>query len=119
MVSSEHIAFFEVKHGEEDFPLRAFPNARIYHDPVQETEGDFSDVEIVSVMVHSQLNREQLDRFPNLKLIATRSVGYDHIDLRYAHERGIPVVNVPDYGSHVRYCGARLCSPPRFCTTSS
>ncbi len=100
-VSENHITFFEVKHGEEGFPLRAFPNARIYHDPVQETEGDFSDVEIISVMVHSHLNRKQLDRFPNLKLITTRSVGYDHIDLHYAHERGIPVVNVPDYGSHV------------------
>lgn len=101
MIEEKHIAFFEVKHGEEEFPLRVFPNAEIYHDPIQDTEGDFSDIEIISVMVHSRLDREQLDRFPNLKLIATRSVGYDHIDLRYAHERGIPVVNVPDYGSHV------------------
>lgn len=101
VVPENHIAFFEVKHGEEVFPLRAFPNARIYHNPVQQTEDDVSKVEVVSVMVHSKLDREQIDRFPNLKLITTRSVGYDHIDLKYAYEKGIPVVHVPDYGSHV------------------
>jgi D-lactate dehydrogenase len=48
-----------------------------------------------------QVTREVLDRLPELKLIVTRSVGYDHIDLAEAERRGIPVCNVPDYGAHM------------------
>jgi D-lactate dehydrogenase len=36
-----------------------------------------------------------------LKLIVTRSVGYDHIDLDEAKRRGIPVCHIPDYGAHM------------------
>ena len=58
------------------------------------------DAEIISVFVHTALrmNNASLDRYPNLKLIATRSTGYDHIDLAYCKKRGIEVVNVPKYG---------------------
>jgi D-lactate dehydrogenase len=38
---------------------------------------------------------------PKLKLIVTRSAGYDHIDLEAAKARGIVVCNVPDYGAHM------------------
>ncbi len=48
-----------------------------------------------------RVTREVLDRLPNLKLIVTRSAGYDHIDLAQAARRGIPVCNVPDYGAHM------------------
>jgi len=44
---------------------------------------------------------EVLERLPELKLIVTRSAGYDHIDLAEAERRGIPVCNVPDYGAHM------------------
>jgi D-3-phosphoglycerate dehydrogenase len=39
----------------------------------------------------------ELVRLPALKIVATCSVGYDHIDLEAAAERGIWVCNVPDY----------------------
>jgi D-lactate dehydrogenase len=48
-----------------------------------------------------QVTREIFDSLPNLKLIVTRSVGYDHIDLEESKQRGIPVCNVPDYGAHM------------------
>lgn len=56
-------------------------------------------VEILSVFVDTSLDAQTLDRFSNLKLIATRSTGFDHIDSDYAGKRGIPVVHVPRYGS--------------------
>jgi D-lactate dehydrogenase len=34
-------------------------------------------------------------------MIATRSAGYDHIDLKAASEKGIVVCNIPDYGAHM------------------
>jgi D-lactate dehydrogenase len=59
---------------------------------------DHSDAEVVSPFVNSRLDAGVLARLPRLKLIATRSTGYDHIDLDYCRAHGITVCNVPDYG---------------------
>ncbi len=55
--------------------------------------------EIISIFTHSNVvNIERLDKFKNLRLIATRSTGFNHIDLDYCKKRGITVCNVPKYG---------------------
>ncbi len=41
------------------------------------------------------IDRDFLEQVPGLKAIATMSVGYNHIDLKAAAERGIPVANTP------------------------
>src|SRR5262245_10471811 len=56
--------------------------------------------EIISVFIQSHLDERALRRVPNLKLIATRSTGYDHIDLAYCNSHGITVSNVPVYGDN-------------------
>lgn len=61
---------------------------------------EIAEVSVVSVFVDSVLDAAMLDRMPNLKLIATRSTGFDHIDLKVCQERGIAVANVPTYGSN-------------------
>ncbi len=48
-----------------------------------------------------RLTPEVLAQLPRLRLIVTRSAGYDHIDLAEAARRGIVVCNVPDYGAHM------------------
>lgn len=59
----------------------------------------FQDAEIISLFVHSErVDNKKLDLFPHLKLIATRSTGFNHIDLAYCKQRGIAVTNVPCYG---------------------
>ena len=58
------------------------------------------DAEIISVFVNSEITREIIEALPKLKLIATRSTGFDHIDCAYAKEKGIAVVTVPSYGTH-------------------
>lgn len=58
----------------------------------------FADAEAVSTFIYSTLDRQVLDAMPNLKLIASRSTGVDHIDLDACRERGITVCNVPSYG---------------------
>ena len=103
------IAFFEVKEGEAPFVEQCNIPAEkiIIHDTVQdfltqeEGRAQAKNFEALSVMVHSHLSRDTLEQFPQLKLIVTRSVGYDHIDLAYCKEKGIAVTHVPDYGSHV------------------
>jgi lactate dehydrogenase-like 2-hydroxyacid dehydrogenase len=37
-----------------------------------------------------------MSRFPNLKIVASFGVGYDHIDARWAGDHGIVVTNTPD-----------------------
>jgi D-lactate dehydrogenase len=48
-----------------------------------------------------KMTAEVMDTCPKLKLIVTRSAGYEHIDLAAAKQRGIVVCNVPDYGAHM------------------
>jgi D-lactate dehydrogenase len=57
-----------------------------------------SDAEALSVFVNSKVDAAVLDRFPKLKFIATRSTGFDHIDLAETTKRGIMVSSVPRYG---------------------
>lgn len=40
-----------------------------------------------------------LDRSPRCRIVVRAGVGFDHIDLEAAAERGIPVCNTPDYGT--------------------
>jgi D-lactate dehydrogenase len=56
------------------------------------------DATTISMFVSDNITAEVLDKFPKLKLLATRSTGFDHIDLVAAKERGITVTNVPRYG---------------------
>lgn len=56
--------------------------------------------EILSVFVNSPVEKSLLDRLPNLKHIATRSTGFDHIDCAEAKTRGISLSSVPSYGEN-------------------
>ena len=58
------------------------------------------DAEAISVFIDSGVTREIIDALPNLKLISTRSAGFDHIDVAYAKSKGIAVCTVPAYGTH-------------------
>jgi D-lactate dehydrogenase len=60
----------------------------------------YQDAEIISTFIYSTLNSPILENFKQLKLIATRSTGFDHIDIGYCRNHGITVCNVPTYGSH-------------------
>ena len=62
--------------------------------------GDYAEAEAVSTFIYSNLSKEVLEQLPRLRLICTRSTGYDHIDLEYCKEHGITVCNVPDYGQN-------------------
>lgn len=63
-----------------------------------ETAEAHAEAEVASPFVNSRLSAEVLERLPRLRLVATRSTGYDHIDLATCRARGITVCNVPGYG---------------------
>jgi D-lactate dehydrogenase len=59
-----------------------------------------AEAEVVSPFIYSKLTAERLAKLPKLKMIATRSTGFDHIDVAECTRRGIMVCNVPFYGEN-------------------
>ena len=59
-----------------------------------------ADTEILSVFIYDKIDRSFLDAHRAIRLISTRSTGFDHIDLDACTERGILVSNVPSYGEN-------------------
>ena len=53
----------------------------------------------IVVMNKTPISRQTIDCCPDLKLIAVLATGFNVVDIDYARERGIPVVNVPVYGT--------------------
>ncbi|HGM4828479.1 TPA: NAD(P)-dependent oxidoreductase, partial [Pseudomonas aeruginosa] len=57
------------------------------------------DTEVLCVFVRTRVDESVLRLRPRVRLVATRSAGFDHIDLQACRRRGIAVCHVPDYGS--------------------
>lgn len=72
----------------EDKPLSEFSSEQ------------YQNAQILSIFINSDCKAKELERWPELEFIATRSTGYDHIDLSYCSEHGITVSNVPTYGDN-------------------
>lgn len=97
------IVFLEVD-SEDAAPVReAFPDAAIFPTPLEGNAiaAACRDAEIVSTFISSPWPRATLQKLPSLRLLCTRSVGYNHIDLAACAAQDVTVCNVPDYGSHV------------------
>ncbi len=95
------IAFFEVQDWEEPLLKGNFPNDEVhfFKDALGERNIEKAlDFEVVSVFIYSKLNAEILSKLSKLRLVATRSTGFDHIDVEECNKRGILVCNVPTYG---------------------
>ena len=98
------IVFLEVEPWEQTFLTAHCParwRAQFYSDEADRIALErISDAEILSVFIYSDLDASLLGRLPNLKMIATRSTGYDHIDTAFCRRKGIVVCNVPTYGAN-------------------
>ena len=98
------IKFYEL----EDWELEALRKTRFEGHTLELSAEPMSaralardgDADVVSTFIHSTLDRATLEKLPKLKFIATRSTGFDHIDLGFCRERGILVANVPSYGEN-------------------
>ena len=83
-------------------PLRAFGELTVYDrvapDDEEEMLRRIGDADI-AVPNKGVVSKKVIDACPNLKLIAVQATGYNVIDIAYAKEKGIPVCNVPVYGT--------------------
>jgi D-3-phosphoglycerate dehydrogenase/C-terminal binding protein len=61
--------------------------------------GKIEDAAAVMLYHNIAITRATVARFRACKLIVRCGVGYDNVDTAAARERGIPVANVPDYGT--------------------
>ena len=95
------IAFFEIQDWEIPLLREKLSEHQLSFHPQKVHEIDLAssqDVEVLSVFIYSRVNARVLESLPRLRLIATRSTGFDHIDT--ATCRGVEVSTVPSYGEN-------------------
>ncbi len=98
------VAFFELEGWEEPL-LRdrltpaGFELVALSREPLEAARAaKYADAEAISVFIYTKVDERLLRHLPRLRLVVTRSTGYDHIDLKAAAARGIAVCHVPNYG---------------------
>jgi D-3-phosphoglycerate dehydrogenase/C-terminal binding protein len=64
-----------------------------------ELAGRVETADALIVYHELSLTRSTIERLQRCRVIVRSGVGYDNVDRHYARERGIPLCNVPDYGS--------------------
>ncbi len=64
-----------------------------------ELEGQIEDADAIMVYHYFRFTEASIGRLKNCKVIVRPGVGYDGVDIGAAREQGIPVCNVPDYGT--------------------
>jgi C-terminal binding protein len=65
----------------------------------EELWGKIEDADAIMVYHNLGLTRKTIERLQHCKLIVRCGVGYDNVDHPLCRELGIPVANVPDYGT--------------------
>ena len=66
--------------------------------PAEETVKRSANAEIV-ITNKTVLDADVISQLPNLKYIGVLATGYNVVDIDVAAQRGIPVTNVPEYGT--------------------
>ena len=100
------IIFYDIKQYERDFFEKELYEKFNLEFKEKELSSDCDlsyieeNAEIISIFTSSRLTKEVLEKFKNLKLVLTRSVGFSHIDIEYCNENNILVANTPHYGDY-------------------
>lgn len=97
------VTLFEIEEWEKEAFMSLEANNQVVfsEQPLSENNAvDQQHAEIISTFIYSKLGSNVLEQLPKLKMIATRSTGFDHIDLDYCRDHGISVCKVPSYGEY-------------------
>ncbi len=102
---NKKIALFDAKGWEAEYLKNALTqggfDCDVYGGELNENNlPPKNDYDSISVFISSKINKAVIDYFPNLKLITTRSTGFDHIDLDYTKSKNIKLGYVPYYGEN-------------------
>lgn len=100
--------FFDYRESEEKFfKENSFENydIKFFKESLNEStlnlldEEDFEKTMIISIFITSTIDKDVVSRFKNLRVISTRSTGYDHICINSCRNKNIALINVDSYGS--------------------
>ena len=97
------IAVFEYKPRDKRFFNKECKDDKVTYveEPLtEENASKHKDAEVACTFIFSKITKKVLQAMPKLKLIVTRSTGYDHIAAKEAKKRGVTVCNIPSYGSN-------------------
>jgi len=98
------VAFFETTTKEKKYLKKKLGKdfeIEFYSEALNEKNVELvSDVNVISPFIYSNLNSKVIDKAKKLKLISTRSTGFNHIDIKTAKAKRISVANVPYYGEN-------------------
>jgi len=93
------IAIFEIPPNEENYLRQSALAAHelfFHSEPLKRENINLAEnAEALSVFIYSRLGAAELAQRPQLKLIATRSTGFDYLDLKTCRECNITVTNAP------------------------
>mgnify|MGYP004482637249 FL=1 len=101
------LLFFDYRKSEEKFFSRnnfenfdiKFYRHSLNKDTVKNLPQELLDkTTIVSVFITSEIDKDVISKFKNLRVISTRSTGYDHICVNSCTDRNITLINVENYG---------------------
>lgn len=82
--------------------LKEFGELVVYdRTPVDNDEEIISRIGDAEVVYTNKtpINKHVIDTCKNMKMISLLATGYNVVDYQYAKEKGIPVTNVPTYGT--------------------
>lgn len=100
---SNKIYFFEVEPWEKQYISTLTKGLRVVlvsGKLTPRTAAKYKDARIISTFIYSAVSKEALVQMQGLRMIATRSTGFDHIDLEFCRKKKITVANVPTYGEN-------------------
>ena len=103
MAGKTKIVFFEVEEWESNYLKERLKTAELsfFAEPLSKDNiGAASGRQIISPFIYSAISKEIISSLPDLKMIATRSTGFDHIDTEECKNKAITVCNVPFYGEN-------------------
>ena len=97
------IAIFEAGQDEKKYMKKNLKKAKVdfFEEVLNEANASIAkDYDIVSTFIFSKIDKKVLKSLPKLKFVATRSTGFDHIDVAECRKKKILVANVPFYGEN-------------------
>ncbi|HYF04642.1 MAG TPA: NAD(P)-dependent oxidoreductase [Patescibacteria group bacterium] len=94
------IAVYEISGFQEEYLKTKLQGLDVEYHAGKFAEAEHSEAEIVSTFTQSHIGPESLAVLPNLKYVATRTTGFDHINVTGLAEKNVLVSNVPTYGEN-------------------
>ncbi len=96
------IGFYEIEQWEADYIKEQLKGHELFFQRAHFSDEELpeADLDVISTFTMSPVTPKVLGHVKDLKLVVTRTTGFDHINLEACEDKGIVVSNVPTYGEN-------------------